>query len=139
MVRKALSKPVALLLILLMALGSIAMWIVVPVFWIWLAAKLQEGKAQPTLGPYLLILVGIPVTMFAVAKALAQLNVAYGKVTGVTPRVRMQMPWHKSMRGERDSGHQATVLDVVMLVSVSIALVAFAIWFFLFAGSSLPT
>jgi hypothetical protein len=31
------------------------------------------------------------------------------------------------------------VLDVVMIGSVSIALAGFAIWFFLFAGSSLPS
>lgn len=138
MVRKALGKPAALLLIVLMAIGSIAMWVVVPVFWLWLASRLQKGS-QPSLGPYLLVLVGIPATMVAIAKLLSQLNAAYGRVIGEPPRVRMQLPWQRSMRGERDSGTQATVLDVVMLVSVSIALVAFAIWFFGFAGSSLPS
>lgn len=138
MVRSALSKPVALLLILLMAIGSIAMWIVVPIFWIWLAGKMQQ-TSQPSLGPYLLILFGIPITMVVVAKILSQLNALYGRVTGQAPRVRMQMPWHKSMRGEREERKQATVLDIVMLVSVSIALVAFTIWFFAFAGSSLPS
>ena len=138
MVRRALSTPAALLLIVLMAIGSVAMWVVVPVFWIWLAGKMQEG-AQPTLGPYILVLIGIPVTMFVIAKLLSQLNAAYGRVTGAPPRVRMQMPWNKSMRGERDSGTQATVLDIVMLISVSIAVVVFAIWFFAFAGSSLPS
>jgi hypothetical protein len=43
------------------------------------------------------------------------------------------------MRGERESGHPRTVLDVVMVISVAIAVVASAIWFFGFAGSSLPT
>jgi hypothetical protein len=138
MVRTALSKPTALVLIVLMAIGSVAMWIAVPVFWIWLAGRMQEGS-QPSLGPYLLILFGIPITMVAVAKLLSKLNAAYGRVTGAEPRVRMQMPWNKSMRGERGSSTQATVLDVVMLISVSIALVAFAIWFFGFAGSSMPS
>jgi hypothetical protein len=31
------------------------------------------------------------------------------------------------------------VLDVVMVWSVAVALLCFAIWFFVFAGSSLPT
>jgi hypothetical protein len=43
------------------------------------------------------------------------------------------------MRGERGSGHPRTVLDVVMVFSVSLALLCFAVWFFVFAGSSLPT
>ena len=43
------------------------------------------------------------------------------------------------MRGEDDSRPPRSVLDVVMVISVSIALVIFGIWFFVFAGSSLPT
>jgi len=31
------------------------------------------------------------------------------------------------------------VLDVVMVCSVALAVVCFGVWFFLFAGSSLPT
>jgi hypothetical protein len=30
-------------------------------------------------------------------------------------------------------------LDAVMIVSVTFALIAFGVWFFLFAGSSLPS
>jgi hypothetical protein len=45
----------------------------------------------------------------------------------------------KSLRAERDSGRRRTILDVVMVWSVALALVCFAIWFFVFAGSSLPT
>jgi hypothetical protein len=42
------------------------------------------------------------------------------------------------MRGERDSGRRLTVLELTMVISVSLALFAFGVWFFLFAGSSLP-
>jgi hypothetical protein len=45
----------------------------------------------------------------------------------------------KSLRGERESAHRRTVLDVVMIVSVAIAWAVFAVWFFGFAGSSLPS
>jgi hypothetical protein len=45
----------------------------------------------------------------------------------------------KSMRGERKGTiHDRGVLDKVMMISVSIALVLFLIWFFTLAGSSLP-
>jgi hypothetical protein len=43
------------------------------------------------------------------------------------------------MRGERTVSRRLTVLEGVMIVSVSIAVVASAVWFFLFAGSSIPT
>lgn len=126
------TRLVALALIALMAVGSVALWLGVPFAWIYLASQLVSSS-QPTMGPYVMVLVGIPVTMVAVGKALAKLNRVYGNVTHTTPEVRVRAPWHRSMRGERDAGHPRTVLDVVMVVSVSLALACFGLWFFLLA------
>jgi hypothetical protein len=131
-------KPSALLLILLMAIGSVVLWIVVPLGWIYLASNIVDSS-EPSMTPYVMVLVGIPLTMVVVGKGLSQLNRVYGEVTGTTPTVRVVLPWHRSMRGERDAGHPRTVLDVVMVCSVSVAVVLFGLWFFLFAGSSIPT
>jgi hypothetical protein len=128
----------AALLIGLMAIGSVVLWIGVPLGWIWLASNIVDSS-EPSMTPYVMVLVGIPLTMVVVGKGLAQLNRVYGEVTGTTPTVRVVLPWHRSMRGERDAGHPRTVLDVVMVCSVTVALVLFALWFFLFAGSSIPT
>jgi hypothetical protein len=125
-------------IIVLMGIGSIAMWLVVPVLWIYIASQMVE-TSQPSLGPYLLILVAVPASMVVIGKALSALNRYYARVTGTNAHVRVQLPWHKSMRAERDSGHPRTVLDVVMVVSVGLALLAMAVWFFFFAGSSLPS
>ena len=138
MARTASRTVVAALLIALMAVGSILLWLGIPVGWIYLASKMVKSS-QPTMGPYLMVLAGIPVSMVIVGKLLSMLNRIYGEVTGTTPTVRVQLPWHKSMRGERGSGHPRTVLDVVMVCSVSVALLCFGVWFVLFAGSSLPT
>jgi hypothetical protein len=43
------------------------------------------------------------------------------------------------MRAERTPSAHGGVLDKVMIVSVALAVVAFAVWFFAFAGSSLPS
>jgi hypothetical protein len=51
----------------------------------------------------------------------------------------VQAPWHRSLRGDRAPARARSVLDVVMVCSVGLAVVCFAVWFFLFAGSSLPT
>lgn len=126
------------LLIGVMAIGSIAMWVAVPIAWLYLASRLSEGS-QPTLGPFVMVLVGIPASMVAIGKLLSALNRYYARVTGTAAQVRVQMPWHKSMRGERESTRPRSVLDVVMVISVTIALVAFGLWFFLIAGSSLPS
>jgi hypothetical protein len=99
---------------------------------------MQKGP-NPSLGPYLLVLVGIIVSMVVIGKLLGWLDRVYAIVIGVSRQKRIQAPWAKSMRGERDSGRERTVLDGVMAVSVGLALLAFGVWFFAFAGSSLPT
>jgi hypothetical protein len=128
----------AALLIALMAIGSIVLWLGIPIGWVYLASRIARSS-QPSMGPYLLILVGIPASMVVVGKLLSRLNRTYGAVTGAPPAARSRSAWMRSLRGERDSGRPRTMLDVVMVWSVALALVCFAIWFFAFAGSSLPT
>src|SRR3954449_5400596 len=135
--RTLVTRPIAVILVLLMAVGSVVLWIGIPIGWIWVASRTVK-TSQPTLGPYLLVLCAIPLTMWIWGKLLFRMNDVYSRLTGQTSEVRAQLPWHKSMRGERGSGRQTTVLDLVMMISVSVALAAFAIWFFLFAGSSIP-
>jgi multisubunit Na+/H+ antiporter MnhB subunit len=124
-------------LIVLMALGSIFLWLAIPVGWLVLASRLTDSS-QPSLGPYLVVIIGIPVSMFIVGRLLARLNGTYESVTGQQATVRVQMPWNRSMRGEREDPRPRTVLDVVMVCSVGLALLVFGVWFFFFAGSSLP-
>lgn len=138
MLRTVATRPLALLLILLMALGSVVLWIGIPVGWLWIASHITHTSA-PTLGPYLLVLIALPVSMWIAGKLLFKLNGVYSRLTGQTYEVRVQLPWHRSLRGERDSGHKPTVLEITMIVSVAVALAAFGIWFFFFAGSSIPS
>jgi hypothetical protein len=126
-------------LVLLMALGSIAMWLVVPIAWLWLGSQMTSSS-QPTIGPYLLVLAGTIVSMIVIGKLLGSLNRMHMRVTGRLRDKREQATWMKSMRGERRGTHQDRgVLDGVMMISVGIAVVLFGIWFFAFAGSSMPS
>ena len=124
-------------LIALMAVGSIFLWIGIPVGWLWIGSQVQSDSGQASFGLYLGILVGIIVSMVAVGKLLAGLNGVYGRLTG-SEVVRVRMPWHRSLRGEQEGRAPQQILDVVMVISVSTAGFVFLIWFFFFAGSSLP-
>jgi hypothetical protein len=126
-------------LILLMALGSVLLWIGSPIFWLWLASQMQKDSQAAGFGPYMVVLAGIAVTAVVLAKLLSRLNRIYGVVDGQTEPVRVRMPWHRGLRSEDEGRAPRTVLDVVMVVSVAIGFVAMGIWFFFFAGSSLPT
>jgi O-antigen ligase len=136
---RLLWSPVALFLVLLMAVGSIVMWVGLPLGLIWIASAITDSS-QPSLGPYLLILVGLPVGMFAIGKLLGSLDRAHGRITGRLDDAPQRAAWLQSMRDERGPRRKRrSVLDTVMIVSVLAALVAGAIWFMAFAGSPLPS
>lgn len=125
-------------LIALMALGSVVLWIGSPIGWLWLASQMQKDSQAAGFGPYFVVLAGIAITAVVLAKLLSRLNALYGRIAG-EEEVRVVLPWHRGLRGESEGRPPRTVLDVVMVVSVAIGFVAMGIWFFFFAGSSLPT
>ncbi len=128
--------PAAIMLVALMALGSVVMWFGVPLGLIYLASRLADTP-NPSMGPYLLVLIGLPVGMAVVGKGLGALNRAHIRLTGA--EVDEYRPgWTRSMRAERKVERRGGVLDRVMIISVGLAVVIAAVWFFGFAGSSLP-
>ena len=126
-------------LIALMAAGSVTLWLGIPIGWLWIGSQVQADSQSPGFGPYMLVLAGIVVSIAVMAKLLAVLNRTYKRVAGDDAVVRVRMPWHRSLRGEDDGRVPRSVLDVVMVISVSVALAIFTAWFFLFAGSPLPS
>ncbi|MES1193276.1 MAG: hypothetical protein ABUM26_03055 [Solirubrobacterales bacterium] len=124
-------------LVIVMAVGSVVVWLVSPLVWLWIGSQMTDST-QPSLGPYLLVLVGMVATAVVIGKLLGMVNRAHMRVTGRIADKREHAKWNRSMRGERAPVNDRGVLEQVMAISVSFALVLFAIWFFLFAGSSLP-
>jgi hypothetical protein len=122
----------AALLVAAMAVGSVLMWIGVPVAWLWLASQLADTSA-PSMGLYLLVLVGIVGSMILLGRLLGMLNRMHMTLTGRVPRRREQTVWLRSMRGEREHRREHGVLATVMAISVTAALVVFGVWFLLFA------
>ncbi len=123
------------LVIGLMAIGSIAMWLGVPIGLIYAVSKMVSST-QPSLGPYMIILFGVPLGMTIIGKCLGSLDRYYIRRTGGIQE-RYRAGWLKSMRAERKGGSNWKVLDVVMIWSVTTAGAAMGIWFLFFAGSSI--
>jgi hypothetical protein len=122
-------------LIALMAAGSVSLWVLNPLLWFWITSHLQERASQAQLGPYVLLLVGVVFTAVALAKGLSALNRQYARLIGAEPTVRIIVPWRRSLRDARHGGREdpgrlpVSVLDVVMVLSVLAAIVAFAVWY----------
>jgi hypothetical protein len=119
-----------------MAVGSVLMWLGVPVGWLYLASRLSSSS-RPSFALYVLVLAAIAVSIAIIGRLLVRLDRAYGRLAGsAAPPGRAA--WLRSMRDDR-TRRRGTVLDVVMAWSVGLALLALAVWFFAFAGSSLPS
>jgi hypothetical protein len=128
--------PIAIFLVALMAIGSVLMWIGVPLGLVYIASKVS-GSSSPTLGPILLVLIGLPIGFAIVGKCLGWLDRRHQAITRQGDGSRRTAPWMKSMRGDAEDRHRGGVLDKVMIISVAVALLLFGVWFFGFAGSSL--
>ena len=70
------------------------------------------------------------------------LNAKYDDLTGRHPAARHTSPWLRSMRDEREEDTRQKLgispVERVVVASVVAAVLAFEVWFFFFAGSSLP-
>jgi hypothetical protein len=117
-----------------MVFGGFAMWIANPALWLWITAHLQRG-IDPQMGPYALMLVGITLTCVAIGKGISIVHRHYERITGTTPTIRLIQPWRRSLRGgrsrrrETDGRREVNAIDVIMVISVCVAVVTFTAWF----------
>ncbi len=125
------------LLLVVMAIASLSIWTVVPIGWIWIASQLAESQ-QPALSDYMLIIAGIAGSVFAIGKGLGAINRRYLALRGTDEMTRVPLPWMRSMRDERRE-IQATALDIVLVASAIVAILGMVVWFFVLAGSPLPS
>ena len=117
--------------------GSLIFWIGIPLFWIWIAGRLTEE--YPSI--YLFSAAACPLTMIAWGWVLYRLNAIYVHLSPPPPDApgTQRSAWLGSLSGERRPRRRAaSLLDVSMVVSVIIALMAMAVWFFVFAHNTGP-
>jgi hypothetical protein len=101
-----------------MALGCFALWIAVPVAWLWIGSQIQSSVSlSAALG---VTMIGIIVTILALAGLLSWLN-----------RRHVALQESRNLPTSGDG-----VLEPLLVASACIALVLFAFWFFGLAGAS---
>ena len=133
--------PKRLVLATLMAVASINIFTGAPLLALWLGSKVQ-GSGDLTMGIVFAVIGILAAAELLLAGALSVLGRTYDALTGRPPSRRQTAPWLRSMRAERvgDEGHayELSGLEKILVLSVVVAVGAFEVWFFFFAGSSLP-
>jgi hypothetical protein len=128
----------ATILVVAMVIAALSMWTVIPLGWVWVGSQISSGQA-PAGGPYMVVLVGIVVSILLISWLLGRLNRVYVHLTGSTTVEPIRPPWLKSLRDSEGPRGYPTVLETVIVASVILAILSMTAWFFILAGSPLPS
>ena len=101
-----------------MIIGSFVLWGAVPLAWLWIGSQIENDASLGT--ALAAMFAGAVLTIVLIARVLSRLSNAYR---------RMFLE-----RGLPDPGH--AMLEGVLVVSAGITLIAFVLWFLVFAGAS---
>ena len=112
-------RALALLLLALMAVGCLALWIVVPAGVLSALAHATEDRSVHLVAGVILV----PTAMFLFAALLLRLNYLYLRVTGALDR------WDD---GSDEPRHLRGPLEPLLLGSLVLQVVALAVWLALF-------
>jgi hypothetical protein len=122
-----------------MAVTSINVWTGAPLLGLWVGSLVQ-GSGPPSMGAFAVAALTILVAVLLLVRLLSVLGGAYDALVGRRTR-RHQTAWLKAMSAERRHANstvgETSALDKVLVGCVVLAVLAFEVWFFFFAGSSL--
>jgi hypothetical protein len=109
----------AILLTLIMFIGSLGLWVGTPLLWLWVGSQIQ-GATESVGTAIAAMFVGVVLQVTVLGSVLAKLSDVYRA--------------NCLARGQSDPGH--VVLEGVLVVSAGLTITVFVVWFFLFAGAS---
>ncbi len=124
------------------ALCSINLWTGAPLFAVWVGSKVQGNLNNLSMTAVFSVVAVLAAMVFLLAWALTWLNARYDDLSGRPAAARHTSPWLRSMRDEREHDvrqkYGISAIERTVVVCVVAGVLAFEVWFFFFAGSSLP-
>ena len=127
-------------LVAAMGIVTLNIWTGAPLLGLWVGSRVAPESGISMLAFFVVAAV-IGVAAWVLLRVLAVLQVRHAEISG-RPLPRRQTTWLKAMSGERAPGRGGeapplTATDYVVVTMVVLAVAAFEIWFFFFAGSSI--
>jgi hypothetical protein len=124
------------------ALCSINLWTGAPLFAVWVGSKVQGNLNNLSMTAVFSVVAVLAVMVFLLAMALTWLNAKYDDISGRPPAARHTSPWLRSMRDEPEHDvrqkYGISAVERMVVICAVAGVLAFEVWFFFFAGSSLP-
>jgi hypothetical protein len=105
----------------------------VPLLWLWLASQLQRSLDGLAYLPLAVMVFGMLGTYLALTAAAASWD---GKHRATPVR---RTSWNRSLSAERHRAATSTPVETMFITACVVVGIAFEVWLFLFAGSSVPT
>jgi hypothetical protein len=121
-------------LIALMALGSLALWIALPAAWLWVTRGLQPFATR-----FLIVLAGSAITMVSAGALLYRLEAVYTRMTGVGAPIAERPSYLRTVADERRPHRRLSLLEVFLVISGLVALVALVAWWAFLADTPNPS
>lgn len=122
-------------------LASVNIWTGAPLLALWVGSRTVPSSGLTMTAVFVVIAV-LFASVMGLTVALSWLSAKYDDLTGRPAVARRTSPWLRSMSGERDAllrrRQRMSPIERIVVLSVTAAVIAFEVWFFFFAGSSLP-
>lgn len=119
--RQILIGPESIALVAAMGAGCMALWIGVPLGWLWVGSQVEASSDLSTgLG---VTMIGSVASIIVVVLLLVQLN-------------RRHLELQLRRKGADANPGRTSVLELMLVITAAVAVVIFGIWFLLFAGTS---
>jgi hypothetical protein len=119
------------------AFVTVNIWTGAPLLALWVGSQTAgpSGLSMTAVGVVVVVLLAL---VLALVVLLSRINERYDRLIGRSAERRVA-PWMRSMRSERDAYVQQrqgpSAIERIVVITVSVAVLVFNVWFFFFAGS----
>ena len=121
------------------AFVTVNIWTGAPLVALWVGSQVAgpSGLSMTAVGVVVIVLAVLVVVL---VRLLTRIDARYDRLTGRVADRRVQ-PWMRSMRSERESYSRerqgTSAIERIVVITVTVAVLLFNVWFFFFAGSSI--
>ena len=120
-------------IVTLLAVGSLALWTAIPAGWLWVVRELDPASAR-----YLVAITGCVATMAGTAVLLYRLEAVYEAMRG-TRHEGGPPSWLRAVNDDGAAARRMSLLDVMLVASAVVALIALVVWWALLADNPSPS